>query len=137
MGVHRKEKQVALKTYRELEAWEASMQLAEKAYELTKRLPEAEKFGLISQLRRAAISVPANIAEGYGRVHRGDYLHHLSIAKGSLAEVETLLTLCVRLKMIDRAKMMPTWNQAQTAGKLLAALLRSLRNPKPQTPDPV
>ncbi len=121
-----------LKSYRDLEAWEVSMQLVEQVYGLAALLPGAEKFGLTSQLRRAVVSIPANIAEGYGRMHRGDYLHHLSIALASLAEVETLLTLCVRLNMINRETMLPAWNLAQSTGKLLTALHRALRKPDPK-----
>jgi len=70
---------MALKTYRDLGGWQKSMDLVVAVYRLSKKLPADEKFGLTSQLRRAAVSIPANIAEGYGRKHRGDYIHHLSI----------------------------------------------------------
>ncbi len=118
---------MALRSYRDLEVWEVSMQLVEAVYRMVEQLPESEKFGLMSQLRRASVSVPANIAEGYGRAHRAEYLQHLSIARGSLLEVETLLTLCVRLNMIDRDAMLPVWELAQSVGKLLAGLQKSLR----------
>jgi len=76
-----KEVVVALKTYRGLEVWQVSLKLVEEVYRVTRRLPEEEKFGLVSQMRRAAVSIPTNIAEGYGRSHRGDYLHHLSLPR--------------------------------------------------------
>jgi four helix bundle protein len=90
-----------INNYRDLEVWQRSMQLAESIYILSKRLPDTEKFGLQTQLQRAAISIPSNIAEGYGR-GRGDYRRHLSIARGSLLEVETQIELCVRLQLITR-----------------------------------
>jgi four helix bundle protein len=70
-----------LQTYRDLEVWKKAVDLLESIYLLTQQFPAEEKFGLTSQLRHAAVSVPANIAEGYGRTHRGDYLHHISISK--------------------------------------------------------
>jgi len=73
---------MALKSYRDLEVWQKGVDLVVLLYQLTKLFPDDERYGLISQIRRAAVSIPANIAEGYGRTHRGDYLRHLSIAKG-------------------------------------------------------
>ena len=78
-------------------------------------------------MRRAAVSIPANIAEGYGRLHRGDYVHHLSMSNGSLAELETLLTVAVRLKLITRTRAVPCWKLAQEEGKILRGLISSLR----------
>lgn len=86
-----------LQSYRELRVWQKAIDLVEQVYRLTAGFPTEEKFGLVSQMRRAAVSVPANIAEGYGRSHRGDYLRSLSIARGSLLELETHLTIAVRL----------------------------------------
>ena len=127
---------MALETYRELDVWQKAMDLLEAVYLLTRTFPEDEKFGLTSQLRRAAVSIPANVAEGYGRLHRGDYLHHLSIARGSLMEVETLLTTAVRLNLLDRQKTLPAWNLAQDVGKLLNKLIASLKKPPPRPPKP-
>src|SRR5690242_3428082 len=79
-----------IKHHRQLIVWQRSMELLKQSYAIARCLPAEERFGMASQLRRAAVSVPANIAEGHSRVHRGDYVHHLSIARGSLAEVETL-----------------------------------------------
>lgn len=126
---------MALKTYRDLEVWQTSMELVEETYRISQAFPDEEKFGLTSQLRRAAVSIPANIAEGYGRMHRGDYLRHLSIAKGSLAEVETLLTLAVRLSVMDREAAMKTWELTQQTGKMLSKLIAALK-PQPRTPEP-
>jgi len=78
-----------VQTYRDLNAWKKAMDLVEGTYALTKSFPGTERFGLTSQIQRAVVSIPANIAEGNARKHRGDYVHHLSIARGSLAELET------------------------------------------------
>lgn len=104
-------------------------------YELTRDFPPEEKYGLISQMQRAAVSVPANIAEGYGRIHRGDYVHHLSIARGSLAELETHITIAVRLNFLVREKATILWNMTQDVGKMLSRLIRSLQRKSGESRD--
>lgn len=118
---------MAVKSYRDLQAWTKAMDLVEQIYRLAQTLPAEERYGLTSQIQRAAVSVPANIAEGHGRVHRGDYVHHLSIARGSLMEVETHLALAVRLNLLDRESAVPVWDLAQEVGKLLNGLIGALR----------
>jgi four helix bundle protein len=86
-----------VKSYRDLRVWEKSMDLVVESYRVSRLLPKTEMFGLISQIQRAAVSVPANIAEGHGREHLGDYLRHLSIARGSLMELETHMLIIGRL----------------------------------------
>lgn len=90
-------------------------------------MPAVERFGLTNQMQRSAVSVPANIAEGNGRLHRGEYLHHLSIARGSLMELETHLTLAVRLKFLGRRAVLPVWNKCEDMARLLNALITSLK----------
>lgn len=107
------------------------MDLVENVYRITQQFPPEEKFGLTSQLRRSAVSIPANIAEGNGRLHRGEYLRSLSIARGSLMELETHLTIAVRLKFLRRESALPAWNLSQEVGKLLNALITSLRKKVP------
>lgn len=119
---------MALKTYRDLEVWQKAMDLVVMVYEVSRGLPSEEKYGLASQMQRAAVSVPANIAEGYGRTHRGDYLHHLSTARGSLAELETHVTISVRLDFIVREKATEVWNLCQEVGKMLSRLIQSLEH---------
>ncbi len=116
-----------MKNYRELEVWKKAMDMVVAVYGLTAEFPAQERYGLASQMQRAAVSVPANIAEGYGRVHRGDYLHHLSIARGSLAELETHLTLAVRLEFVEREKATVVWNMTQEVGKMLSSMLKNLK----------
>jgi four helix bundle protein len=115
-----------IQTYRDLEVWQKSMELVEECYRLTKHVPQDELFGLTSQLRRAVVSIPANIAEGHGRLHWADYRRHLSIARGSLMEVETLLHVAVRVEYLDRTQVKAAWNRAQEVGRLLNGLIRSL-----------
>ena len=115
-----------LKNYRELDVWERGMDLVEEIYRLTKGFPSQEKFGLTNQIRRAAVSVPANIAEGYGRSHRGDYLRHLSVANGSLMEVETHLIIAGRLKYLNKEQAKKAWDLIQETSKMLTALIKSL-----------
>ena len=121
---------MGLKTYRELDVWQKSMDLVVAVYELTRKFPADEKFGLTSQLRRAAVSIPANIAEGYARKHRGDYVHHLSVAAGSVAEVETHATISVRLGFIGKEAAMAVWNLTQEVARMLSKLIQSLENAK-------
>ena len=112
--------------YRDLVCWEKSMAFAEAIYRLTERFDRFDTFGLISQLQRSSISVASNIAEGAGRSHRKDFLKHLSYARGSLAEAETQLELCVRTKRLSRQEVLPAWQLAQETGRLLTSLMQSL-----------
>lgn len=111
------------------------MELVVVSYALAKRLPKIEMYGLANQVRRAAISVPANIAEGHGREHRGEYLHHVSFANGSLMELETEIIAAGRLGYVTDADVSPVLTMTAELGRMLAGLLRSLRK-KPLAPDP-
>lgn len=86
---------MSIKSYRDLLVWQKAMDLVAESYGLSAKPPKTETYGLASQIQRAAVSIPANIAEGHGREHLGDYLHHLSVANGSLMELETHLLLAV------------------------------------------
>ena len=89
-----------IRSYKDLIAWQQSMELVVACYRLTEGFPSSERYGLASQLQRAAVSVPANIAEGHSRRTRGAYINHLSIAYGSLAELETHILIAGRLKYV-------------------------------------
>ena len=104
------------------------MDLAEAVYRLTQRFPKAEEFRLTSQLVRAATSVPANIAEGNARSTRKDYARFISIARGSLAELETLLMLAGRVDLASPEKIDGVLDQAHRVGRMLNGLHRSLEN---------
>jgi four helix bundle protein len=124
--------------YRELKGWQRSMDLVSEVYALTKSFPSDEVFGLTSQLRRSAVSVPANIAEGQGRLHRGDFLHHLSMARGSLSETETHLQIASRLGYVQDEAVAAIWALCQEVGRLLNGLIRSLgteRAPSHRQPE--
>src|SRR5688572_7922953 len=114
------------KTHRDLIAWQASMQLLLEAYRVARQLPEVERYGLAAQVRRAAVSVPANIAEGFGRSARGDYLRHLSIARGSLREIQTHLEVISLLEYLPMTATETAENAARRTGFLLRRLQRSL-----------
>ena len=86
-----------IQSHKDLIVWKKSMQLVKEIYEMTDKFPKDEMFGLNSQLRRAAVSIPSNIAEGYLRKHRKEYLQFLSIALGSSAEIETQILICKSL----------------------------------------
>ncbi|NUM56180.1 MAG: four helix bundle protein [Candidatus Hydrogenedentes bacterium] len=119
----------ALTTYRDLDVWKRSIDLVVSVYGVTKSFPDTERYALTSQTQRAAVSIPANVAEGYGRSHRREYLQHISIARGSLAELETHLIIAVKLGYISREQIKATWNLAQDVGKMLIKLHSSLTSP--------
>jgi four helix bundle protein len=116
-----------IQSYRELEVWKQSMDLVIEVYFLSKKFPKDERFGLISQMQQSAISIPSNIAEGYGRSHRGDYLHHLSIARGSLCELETQIIIAGRLKYVTNAEAKKAWDLCQACGKMFTSMIRKLK----------
>ncbi|RLE33480.1 MAG: four helix bundle protein [Acidobacteria bacterium] len=91
-----------VKSYRELRIWQKAMDLVPKVYEQVKKLPKEETYALGDQIRRSAVSIPANIAEGHARQHTKEFIQHLSIAKGSLAELDTLLELGQRLGYLNQ-----------------------------------
>jgi len=102
------------------------MELVEAVYELTEQIDDRERFGLISQMQRAAVSIPSNIAEGHNRNHTGDYLKHLSYARGSLAELETQVIAAVRVKRCTREQALNVWDLTQEVGKMLTALMQKI-----------
>ncbi|HEX9760543.1 MAG TPA: four helix bundle protein [Candidatus Acidoferrales bacterium] len=120
-----------IKSYRDLVVWQRSMDLVTMCYKLSRRLPDTERYGLVSQMQRSSVSVPANIAEGYGRRQLGDYLQHLSIANGSLKEVETHLVIAVRLSYLTDTEIAPALKLADETGRMLNSLMSRLRQRKP------
>ncbi|MEN6458335.1 MAG: four helix bundle protein [Thermoguttaceae bacterium] len=117
---------MAVQHYRQLIAWQKAMDLVEAAYRTTNRFPKAEVYGLVSQLQRAAVSVPSNIAEGQGRSTTRDFLHFLSMAQGSLMELETQITIAKRLGYIEESLESSLLEAAAEVGRLLNGLCNSL-----------
>ena len=116
-----------IRGYRDLIVWQDSMDLVVTVYRITATFPKEERYSLVNQLRRAAVSVPSNIAEGHGRSRTGDYLRHLSVAVGSLSEVETQVQISRRLEYIaedDQSRLLDSCN---AIAKMLGGLIRSLR----------
>jgi four helix bundle protein len=122
------------KSHRDLDVWRTSMQLVEESYSIARMLPKHELFGLASQLRRASVSIPSNIAEGYGRLHRGDYVRHVSIALGSLRELTTLLELSLRLGYVRLSELEGTMALSDRVGRMLHKLATRLREAGPRNP---
>ena len=112
--------------FKGLIVWQKAYGLALDIYKKTKEFPKNEQYGLISQIRRAAISVSANIAEGYDRRHRKEYVQYLSIARGSLSEVETYLLFSKDLEYASDQAFVELENKRQEVGRLLNGLIRSL-----------
>ncbi len=116
-----------IRHHRDLLVWQRAMQLADQMYDLTQRFPVSERYGLCSQIRRAAVSVPANIAEGHGRDHLGDYLRFLSFAMGSLMELDTLIRIAVMRGFVTLDEVSAAMATADEVGRMLSGLSRSLR----------
>ena len=115
-----------MRGYEDLTVWQRSMEFVAECYRVSSTLPRAEQFGLTSQLRRSAVSVPANIAEGNGRWYRKEYLHHLSMARGSLKEAETLLKIGAMLGYTERDSLKAALGLADEVSRMLTSMRRSL-----------
>ncbi len=117
---------MTVQNYRDLRVWQAGMDLVEQIYRLTQSFPPDERFGLTSQLRRASVSIPSNVAEGHAREHTAEYLHHLSIAQGSLAEVQTQSEIARRLGYLSTEQAQAVEQQTIALSKQLYALRNAL-----------
>lgn len=124
-----------IESYRDLDAWKLSMRAVRSIYVLTRAFPADERFGLTSQLRRAAVSVPSNIAEGWGRQSTPEYARFLRVARGSLYEVETQLLIALELGVSDADKTRETLDEVEHAGRVLAGLVRSIDHKLDRGPD--
>ena len=126
---------MSISSYRDLVVWQKAMRLAAEAYQIAKLLPKAEEYRLTSQLLRAAASVPANIAEGHARGTRKDYAHFISIARGSLAETETILLLLVDVELLTHERAQAVLALCSEIGRMLNGLLARLRNTTDTRPE--
>jgi four helix bundle protein len=115
-----------IKSYRDLKVRQKAMDLVVMCYQMTRKFPKNEILGLAGQLQRAAVSVPSNIAEGHQRWHRKEFLHHLSIAYASLAELETHAEIASRLNYIDQNDASTVLNQAAEIGMMINGLRKSI-----------
>lgn len=113
-------------SYRDLLVWQQAIELATEIYKSTRAWPKHELYGLTQQVRRAAVSVPANIAEGYGREVRGSYVQFLRVAQGSLKEVETHLIIASKVDIADGDQIAELLTKCESVGKLLRLLIRKL-----------
>lgn len=116
-----------MKDYKDLISWQKSMRLAEQVYQLTKKLPKEETYGLTSQLRRAAISIPSNIAEGYGRDSTLEYTRFLKYVRGSLYETETQLYLSQMFEYLAKDEIDPALSLCAEIGKMVNTMIRRLQ----------
>jgi len=114
------------KTHEDLIVWQKSIDFAKRIYLFTRNFPKEETFGMVQQARRAAVSVPANIAEGQGRNGAKEFAQYLRIAKGSLAELRTYLVLSTKLEYAKEQDTLPMLAEAETIGKMLNGLHHSL-----------
>ena len=118
---------MSISSYRELKVWQHGIDLSESIYRSTADFPKHELYGLTSQLRRASVSIPSNIAEGHSRESTKEYLHHLSFSLGSLAELETQLTIALRLGYLTSAATDALLERCEHVGRMMRNLQRSLR----------
>ena len=116
-----------VKDFRDLVTWQRAMDLVPEVYRSVKKLPREETFALAAQIRRASVSIPANIAEGHARQHTREFLQHLSFARGSLAELWTLLAVAVRLAYLKPDEVQALEQRMVEIRRLLAGLVSSLR----------
>jgi four helix bundle protein len=128
--VGQRESSDKLKSYRQLIVWQRSFALANRLYEVTGSYPRTQLYGLVSQIQRAAVSIPSNIAEGYNRNSRKEYIRYLSIALGSVAELETQLLLSQEQGYITPTIAAPLLAELDELGKMLRAMQQKLA-PKP------
>jgi len=130
---------LSISSYRDLVVWQKAMRLAAEAYQIARLLPKAEEYRLTSQLLRAAASVPTNVAEGHGRGTRKDYANFISIARGSLAETETVLLLLVDVELLTNERAQTVLALCSEVGRMLNGLLARLRDAteiRPLKPNP-
>jgi four helix bundle protein len=126
-----------IRSYRDLEIWQKSIDLTVEIYRLTRGFPVHERFGLSVQLRRAAVSIGSNIAEGRSRLTRGDFRRGVSIARGSIAELETQLEIAKRLGYVSGKCYATLTRQVESVGQMASGLLRRLSQaPKPEARGP-
>ena len=119
-----------INTYRDLIVWQKGMQLVTAIYVITKKLPKEELYGIVAQIRRCCISIPRNIAEGYGRKSTNDYIRFLQIATGSLYELQTQLEICMNLQYVSKQNFEDIFEKSKEIERMLSSLVRKLGSNK-------
>ena len=119
-----------IESYRDLIVWQKSIQLVKGIYQLTRSFPKEELYGLVMQMRRSSVSIPSNIAEGYGRNSKSDYLRFLKIAVGSLYELQTQLEIALELSFTRKDNISDILKLGIEIEKMLVSLIRNLNNSK-------
>lgn len=125
-----------MKTYKELGVWQKAVDLTTEVYKITRQFPDDEKFGLTSQIRRAAVSIPANIAEGWGRGPTRENIQFLLISRGSLMELETHGIISASLGYLPREEFAGLKQQVDEIGRMLNGLIHTLRNHRVDSRSP-
>jgi len=115
------------RSHRKLDVWRKSMDFVVNVYRITSNFPKSEKYGLTSQMRRASVSIPSNLAEGAARKGNKEFMHFLNIAQGSISELDTQLELAYRLGYINKEEYSSLINRATEISKMLYGLSRSLK----------
>lgn len=115
-----------IKNYRDLLVWQKAMDMTIMLYRIVRKLPKEETYALSDQMRRAAISIPSNIAEGFGRNSTKEYTHFLYITKGSVCELETQLVLCVRIEYLTEIEIQPIMDLLDEIGKMITTITKNL-----------
>jgi four helix bundle protein len=113
-------------SYQDLDVWQRAIDLVEECYRLSALLPKDEVYGMSSQIRRAAVAIPANIAEGFGRDQTGSYIHFLRIALGSARELETHLVIVERVRLLPKDALLAVRELCDRVGRMLRSLIRAL-----------
>ena len=114
-------------SYKELRVWQKAMNLVIETYKLCKYLPKEETYALSDQMRRAAVSIPSNIAEGQARKNKKEFIHFLYIAQGSIAELQTQLEICIRLGYIQKDQITEAITSSEETGKMITNLMKNLQ----------
>ena len=117
---------MGIRSYRELDVWKKGIEVVKETYKMTERFPAEEKYGLVSQMRRSAISIPSNIAEGFRRYHNKEYRQHLYVSSGSCAELETQVTIARELKYIAEREETALLDVLDHIGRMITNLLKKL-----------
>jgi len=116
-----------MSTFEDLLIWQKSMDFVTELYKITEHFPDSEKFGLVSQIRRSAVSIPSNIAEGYGRNSKGDFNRFLNISMGSLFELQTQLIIAGNLNYLEESKNNKLYEMSREIERMMSSFIRSLQ----------